>query len=388
MGLKKSKLRSHPYQLALFLGILLSLVFESQGQVLDNTSILNLNYLKYGREIPEKLLSERTVVLVNDEIGSGNVEKAGTISWKTFSKRFHPTFRMLGIDPVAYYNLDLVLAGLSITSSFANDIKSRSITHAIVVQRQLTAKKDTVFSLILGTLSDKDLFFEAGQPAYQIQDNNLKSLLQQFIRVVSGSGLNRSNFLILEQPEFFYKTEMFAKGRFEKFNPDLKLDKLAVPLFEERVPPQNIPPGMSRDEVTQKVNTENIQIKEANTRLQEILNDYPFSYELVSYKDGEAAWKKTGNHFLLLNIHGKASTVRDFLGYNAVADQPTITSTKVIAGEPVTQEIDKEQKVYKYYIQHINSGEIYLGTHWDAATTWEQALENFILNLKASFPNP
>src|SRR5690606_17585223 len=237
-------------------------------------------------------------------------------------------------------------------------------------------------------LSENDLFFEAGQPAFQIQHNNLRTLLQQFIRVVSGSGLDRSNFLILEHPEFFYETQMFAKGRFEKFNPDLKLDKLAVPLFEERLPPQNVPPGMSREEVNQRVAGENQQIAAANNRLEQILNAYPFEYESVAYKEGAAAWKKTGNHFILLNIHGKASTVRDFLGYETVGDQPTFTSTRLVEGEAVTQEIDKDKEVYKYYIQHINSGEIYLGTHWDVATTWEQALENFIYNLRASFPNP
>lgn len=380
-------LESNKYKLKLFIGILLFLGFESQSQVLDNMGMLNLNYLKYGNELPEELLSERTVVLVNDEIGSGGSKKSGTISWKAFSGRFHPTFRMLGIDPVAYYNLDLVLSGVSITGSFANDIKNRAISHAIVIEREKTAGNDTLFSLTISTLSDKDLFFAAGQPAFQIQHNSLKSLLQQLIRVVSASGVPRTNFLILEHPEFFSETRMFAKGRFEKFNPDLKLDKLAVPLFEERVPPQNIPPGMSREEVNQKIALENNQVSEANRRMQEILNAYPFDYEPVSYKDGEAAWKRTGNHFILLNIHGKASTVRDFLGYETVEDQPTFTSTRVIEGEAVTQEIDKNQQVYKYYIQHINSGEIYLGTHWDVATTWEQALENFIYNLRASFPN-
>ncbi len=367
--------------------MLLSLSFSVQGQVLDNMGMLNLNYLKYSNEIPKELLSTRTVVLVNDEVGSGNSEEKGQISWKTFSKRFHPTFRMLGVDPVAYYNLDLVLSGPSITNSFANDIKSRAISHAIVLQRTLTSSQDTVFSLTLGTLSEKDLFFETGQAAFQIQHNNLRTLLQQFIRVVSASGLDRSNFLILEHPEFFYETQMFAKGRFEKFNPDLKLDKLAVPLFEERLPPQNIPPGMSREEVNQKVSIENQQIAEANRKLEQIMNAYPFEYEPVSYKDGEAAWKRTGNHFILLNIHGKAATVRDFLGYETVDDQPTFTSTRMIEGEAVTEEIEKDQEVYKYYIQHINSGEIYLGTHWDVATTWEQALENLIYNLRAAFPN-
>jgi hypothetical protein len=34
--------------------------------------------------------------------------------------------------------------------------------------------------------------------------------------------------------------------------------------------------------------------------------------------------------------------------------------------------------VYKYYVKHINSGDIYLGEQWDGDDTWQDALFNHI----------
>lgn len=368
----------------LFCGFCL-LTVEVNAQVLDSRGVLNLDYLKYTNEVPKELLTTRTVVLIEDEINIPVKKASKSLPWQGFAERVHPTLRMLAIDPVAYYNLDLLLSGASVTSSFSNDIKSREIKHAIVLKRQLSSSNDTAFSLILASLSEEAEFFEAGQQAFQIQHTNLDALLQQLVRAVSGAGLNKSNFLILEKPEFFNKTQIFTSGRFENFNPDLKLDKLAVPLFEEKPVPASIPEGMSKSEVTHKVNSENVQVKAANERLVSLMKTYPFSSGPVSFKDGDAVWKKDGNHFILFSIHGKAEVVREMLQYENVEDQATYTTTRIVDGEPVTKEIDKNREVYKYYIKHLNSGEIYLGTHWDADTSWDQALENFILNLKASF---
>lgn len=357
-----------------------TIVWPCQGQDLDNRSALNLHYLNYGNELPKGLLSERAVVLVDDNIpANGNQDQP---AWQAFADNSHKTFARLGIDAVAYYNLDLVLAGQAVTRSFSDDIKKRTIPIAIVLHRALSSSRDTVFSLTLAQISKEALFFEAGQQAYKIQSNSFNGLMQQFIRAVSSSGIERGNFLILEIPEFFNHTQLFTARRFESYNPDLKLDKLAVPLFAERELPKTIPPGMNREEVAEKVANENQYITEANERLKNIMRQYPFNSGPVNYSDGEAAWRREGYLFVLLNVHGKVETVRTLLNYESSDKQAAYSSTRMEAGNPITKAIDKDQKVYKFYVKHIPTGEIYLGSHWDADTTWEQALENFIVNLK------
>lgn len=354
------------------------------GQELNNRSILNLSYLNYSPELPKDLLSERTVVLIDDEIASSERLEQSS-DWKAFASKAHETFARLGIDPVAYYNLDLVLAGRAITSAFADDIKKRAIPIALILHRALSPSQDTIFTLTLGSISKEDAFFEAGQQAYKIQSNSFNSLMQQLIRAVSSSGLESSNFLILEIPEFFNKTQLFSARRFESYNPDLKLDKLAVPLFVERTLPKSVPPGMSRGEVTAKVDAENRYIAEANERLKNIMQQYPFNSGPVNYSDGEAAWRKEGYLFVLLHVHGSAEVVWDLLEYQSENKEAAYASTRIEpGGDPLVKVIDKNQEVYKFYVKHIPSGEVYLGTYWDADITWKQALSNFIANLKVA----
>lgn len=352
-------------------------------QELDNRNILNLGYLNYNNELPKDLLSERTVVLVDDELPS-NEKLVKFPAWKAFATKAHETFARLGIDPVAYYNMDLLLAGQAVTSSFADDIKKRAIPIALILNRTLSNSQDTIYSITLGRISKEAVFFEAGQQAFRIQNNSFNGLMQQFIRAVSSSGLERGNFLILDTPEFFNQTQIFTARRFEKYNPDMKLDKLAVPLFEGRTSPKSIPAGMNRNEVAAKVALENREIAEANERLKNIMQQYPFNSGPVNYSDGEAAWRKEGYLFVLLNVHGRAETVRDLLNYESADTEAIYTSIKIVAGDSTIKTIPKNQEVYKFYVKHIPSGEVYLGNYWDADTTWTQALENFIANLKAA----
>lgn len=349
-----------------------------KSQTVNNRSVLNLNYLQYSSEIPKEILSEKTTVFVADLLPSSN----GKSSWQSFAKEAHKTFYRLGIDAVAYYNLDLILAGTPVTRSFAGDIKKRGIAFAIILQRGLTTSQDTSYMLTLGRISDQDMFFEAGQPAFRLENNNLNNLMQSLVRAVSSSGSERTNFLVLERPEFFKKTSIFTARRFESYNPDLKLDRLAVPLFEEKVMPTSIPSGMSRDEISAHVSGENQKITEANERLKNIMQQYPFGSGPVNNNQTEAEWRREGYLFALYNIHGKAETVSEILQFNFENEKAPFTSTTMVGNDTITKALLPDQVVYKFYVKHLPTGEVYLGSHWDVDTSWEDALENFINNLK------
>ncbi|NJN41443.1 MAG: hypothetical protein HC811_03585 [Flammeovirgaceae bacterium] len=60
-----------------------------------------------------------------------------------------------------------------------------------------------------------------------------------------------------------------------------------------------------------------------------------------------------------------------------------ISSVTFPNGQLQLKTIPKETVVYKYYIRHIDSGNTFLGTKWDADIRWEDALRNHIKNFKA-----
>ena len=52
-------------------------------------------------------------------------------------------------------------------------------------------------------------------------------------------------------------------------------------------------------------------------------------------------------------------------------------------GQQQLKSFSANTPVYKFYFKHIDSGNVFLGTKWDADLTWEQALKNQIKGFKA-----
>ena len=51
-------------------------------------------------------------------------------------------------------------------------------------------------------------------------------------------------------------------------------------------------------------------------------------------------------------------------------------------GMPRVNSYHVNTPVYKFYIKHIYTGNVFLGKKWDAAPTWEEALNNYLDNLR------
>jgi hypothetical protein len=50
----------------------------------------------------------------------------------------------------------------------------------------------------------------------------------------------------------------------------------------------------------------------------------------------------------------------------------------MVNGEPQIKTIPIEVPVYKFYIKHLEYGNIFLGNKWDADQTWQVALANHL----------
>jgi hypothetical protein len=65
------------------------------------------------------------------------------------------------------------------------------------------------------------------------------------------------------------------------------------------------------------------------------------------------------------------------LGYALDATQTQYISTIPIEGNRTLKTMEKQKKVYKFYIQKTANGDLYAGRYYDADDTWEEALYNF-----------
>jgi len=97
----------------------------------------------------------------------------------------------------------------------------------------------------------------------------------------------------------------------------------------------------------------------------------------VPYDYDEKKLLSKGFQFVLMSVNTSGGEARQLLGYpfdNKVNE--LITMKKNALGELEIEAFPVQQTVFKYYIKHINSGDIYLGEQWDADVTWAEALTN------------
>jgi len=364
-----------------FVFLLLCVVSSMGYSQTDHTKhpVLLGSNITYNQEFPATMLNERSVVFVNiPPKTKRNPENA-------FIKKAHEAFKNAGIDPVAYYFTKDVTASQQVRAMVANDLSSRKIKNLILLDQTSSGNPGSFnYSMILTQFSENPDFVSSGQSAWKASSTDLDQVLLKLNRNAGNSGLEKENLLIVDEPDFFYDVNIIRGKRFETFNSDLKIDKLAVPKFIISETPGNLALSQSQEEQINP-NTGIYSDEELNSELKMIMSGYPYKYELVSYspEEEEKLWNE-GYQYILLRLHAPGKTIKRFLDYE-FDDTETdfVTVKKLENGSTVLKTIPVNGMVYKYYVKHIYTGDIYLGTHWDADESWQEALNNHIMGFKS-----
>lgn len=329
------------------LAIILIITFSIYG----TTQVSGQNDFPFFEEtntLPKELLNERSVVFMNVE----------NLNWEVQANIIHSYFKEEGVDAVAYYSLSDILSGHDATNSFYKDISERSIDNLIIVHQSQSG-----FRLFVAQIPDDGGFFKKGMPAYQISAPGLKELGAKLVSRLEQSGLERNNFLIIDVPEVFKRTNVIKSRRVENFNADIRIDKLAVPMFEESV-----------------VMEENVNA--ANATLDSIMTEhYPFRYGLVRPNITDEEMIAQGYLMVLRKLENNGESLKRMLGYELSEDETIYISVRKGPLGKVTK-FSKAEPVHKYYVQQLYTKDIYLGPEWDADTTWQKALINHTENIK------
>lgn len=319
-----------------------------------------LRSLSSSKQFPEDLLYTKSVVFVNDR------NQKDAAAWKELSVQAHNTFREAGIDAVAYYYFDDVKAGRDVSRKLAEALSQRQIKNIVVISRD---KKGC--GLAITPFNGNAFFFDKNQQAYKQTASSCDQLFIELGKVAYRNKAEVQNYLINDQPEFFVGAGSVVKGRrAEAFAQDLKLDKLAVPKFQEDdlSSMQNPLPGVA----------DTSQVNRLNESLENIMADYPYEYALVDPDIAEDKLRQdSGYQFILLKLHTTKAHIRDMLEYDEAAEG---NEAETSAGNST----EDQASVYKYYVKHIYTGDVYLGDVWDASKDWKEALNNYIHNMRQS----
>jgi hypothetical protein len=296
--------------------------------------------LTAGSTIPETLLSTRSIVFYPYTM---TIEEL---------KNVQEYFERTGIDAVVYVESDFIAAGRDPSVALAQYLNGREIKNLILFQ-----KEPDGYSVYATSYNGLATFVEEGQSAWHGKARTLEQLLQNLFRSANGASVPRQNMLINEHPELARPINIFTGRRGDFFAIDLKVDPLAVPKFGDE--------AMDRE-------------------LEEIMKSYPFKYKLTEAGLSEAQIRRDGSYYVLRFVYARCKAAQDLLGYESPRSQSAIVS--VTYGEdnkPQLKSIPANAMVYKFYFKHIDSGNIFLGTKWDADVTWQQALINQLQAFRA-----
>jgi hypothetical protein len=319
------------------------------GQQAGNTRWTNFN-LQPGAPLADNLLQTKTVVLFHNP---GLTFEA----LEGFLLPMQQVFHRTGVDAVAYYDIDQVFAGEEVRLAYGALFIQRGIRHVAFLDWEGTSPKTARYTLALTAFSGDTRIVTSGQPAWTLEHS---TDLNALYRAASAQSLQRTNLLINEWPELGPPTRFITGTRNESFSMDLRIDRLAIPAAE-----------LSASD---------------SLALSSALTIYPHRYQLVAPGSTEQEYYRMGYQFILYRVYAPGGTIRQLLGYADAGKDKELVATSQSGGETIRKTYPADLPVYKYYIKHLRTGNLFLGTPWDASPDWEEALRNHLANLRMAVP--
>jgi hypothetical protein len=357
----------------------------AQSQIEEEINVVGLRLLDYNNiYLPEDILQQRAAVFVSVPQKSAESSERG--DWKKFSQQAHEYFKKIGVDAVAYFYLDDILAGPDASANYSNYLKDRQIKYIIILSKVLLkigSRIDTTHVVVVTGFNGDASFISNGQKAWKDQNKDLDKIMKNIYRITVKQEFKRTNNLIIDQPEFIEGINITTVRRNESFPSDIRVDKLAVPKYTDYKLPSDIPDNTLNKRIEKEIEKSNEINQRLNQKIEYLFQGYPWKYELVDYNVGEDQLFKDGFQFVLLRLNTSGNSIREMLGYELKPGETDyITIKKKPDGTVTFRSIPIGAPVYKFYIKQLTRKEIYIGETWDADESWEDALLNFLSNLK------
>lgn len=305
---------------------------------------VNWDSLSTTESIPEKLLQGKSLLIFKT---AAILETNGIRpDWMAMADVVQPYLQRCGIDAVATYHYDDIVSGKETEEAFLFRFKNRMITHLVLVEQTRSGFEIRVAKF------DKITLIDTTTPVWYTSAVELKEAANKLFLATSQSGQKFSNRLVLAVPEKGLLVKPIQGRRSEFYDLNLQSDQLAIVPFAD------------------------------TSRIRNVMESYPYKYDFVSGDTPERELRSDGFQFILYYVHSTGEAVRTMLEYPVNDEEDAYVSESFNGETPVAYTYDKNKTVYKFYIKHIYSGNIFLGKKYDAAPSWEEALNLYIANMR------
>lgn len=287
---------------------------------------------------PEKLLISRSIVLYDYRLSQQELQE------------FQKGFQRIGIDAIAYFPIDFVFAGKDVSKAYSEYFNERQVSFLLFLEKVVEGYRFTAASY-----TQKSNLVDLTQPAWQVSNVRIPPLVTTLMQD-SWRSQKKSNYLINDSPELDIKVDPIKGRRQEFYAIDLKVDNLAVPKFGN---------------------------EEMDKQLEQLfIDNWPLKYKIVDAGSDEQELRRKGFLYVLCYVHTRGEAAKDVLDYDLSKGEKNYASISYPENQLQLKILPREEVVYKFYFRHIDNGNVFLGTKWDADVNWLDALRNHLLGFK------
>jgi hypothetical protein len=328
----------------------------------EYANILDRTYLEYVDRLPTNLTSEKSIgVLIADS--RAEAEQLAVTA--------HPTFAKAGVDVVSYYHVDDLFAGKILSKPLAAEFVKREIIQLIFL-----IKAPTGYTVVITPFSKNEDFIKHGKKAWKMESSQLSDILDQLYRM--SASLERKNFLVSDAPEFGRFDHRVSGRRYEAYKPDLKTERLAVPLELPIALPEEFQSGPGYETAKNAIIEHNQRLAERNQHIRNAFANYAYPHVFIEEVLTEKQLREKGYNYVLDNIHITSHVIRNLLKYDKKQGVTDYIVVRMSDGKGEVVRINGDEPVYKYYVRNIPSDTYYLGAKWDADLTLLSSLNNHV----------
>ncbi|MCG8310491.1 MAG: hypothetical protein MI975_24070 [Cytophagales bacterium] len=345
---------------------------QLKSQVISSAELKMMTILNAGSNlITGDLQNTKTIIVVS-------ISNDGKLrgDWKTLAEEAHFYIKKLNIDAVLYFYIDDLIAGYDVRRAISDQLIKRNIKNIFMLSRDKINGRDQYIG-VLTPFNQKPDFISNNQEAWKSQTSDLEILFRNLARAIDNADLTIENLLIIDHPEYYHGSDIIRGRRFESYNTDLRIDRIAIPKFTDLPVPDNSE-RPSNSKMQAIINDENKNNLQKNAILERIMSAYPYKFEIVPYQYDEKKLLTRGFQFVLMSVASSGKNVRKLLGYKTSDNEKELVAINANSNSSTEKTISMDATVYKYYVKHINSGDIYLGVQWDADSNWQEAMKNHI----------
>ncbi len=294
--------------------------------------------LTISQNPPATLLSSRSVALYDYTLTARELNE------------IQRSFQKIGIDPVAYFEIDVVFAGKDPAKAYAEYFVTRQVSFILLLE-----KTNAGFQFTATAFDQKADLFAPAQIAWQVKSGRLSDLLTTVWQDAWRSQ-KKANYLIADFPETDIVIDPIKGRRQEFYAIDLKVDNLAVPKFGNETMDKDLE--------------------------QFFIDNYPLKYQIVDAGSDEQELRKKGFLYVLCFVQTRGVAAKEVLDYDLSKDEKSYASITFPDGQLQLKILPRDQPIYKFYFRHIDNGNVFLGNKWDADVNWLAALRNHVIGFK------